>query len=561
MIRGDSRSNEGMALVVALIFLVAMGLTATFAASRTVNNSRHVDKYVDYQNSFEGLESAFAQVQANLNVGGGFVGVDPNYDFTQGLPNFGDPFVTPLSIPTSPQVQYFAYSLDWANDGIDNNGDGQIDVGPEATGGYFSTYAASRVIWNNVPTAIRRAERVIQLQNVNVWQNAIFAGGGQAGMLINGNVSMHGSVHLLGDDLGAGGVAIATLDLSGASLIHNNYEGLSADARSRIPSLPTTDFDGEIGIETLNATLRVKNGLVGMSGSSEIGQMQVAGNAFKETMDGVYVTDGWTGGTIDADGNPTNVHSDNGWDNEYDLGDSLTFPSYANDNDRDHLAHYLETDPDPSIGFQQVHTGDITLQAGGESYYWNATTGVEVVGVAPGEGAMPLQADLNPDEYYVWFDGGETSKIVINGRIAVDGDVNFIAGSGSNNITNYGGNGTLLAFDGGSGGGNVEISVNLLANVFPENMLGVMAEKIMHLGITSQIEVMGAFYSADTVIIDKQTNIIGSIVANYFDMGGNVPSIYQVPAMSGAFTESMRMIGSEPIWMVIPVTWRELAVL
>ncbi len=561
MIRGDSRSNEGMALVVALIFLVAMGLTATFAASRTTNNARHIDKYVDYQNCFEGLESAFAQVQVNLNAGGGFVGVDPNYDFTQGLPDFGDPLVNPLSVSTSPQVQYFAYSFDWANDGIDNNGDGQIDVGPETTGGYYSTYAASRVIWNNVPTAIRRAERVIQLQNVNVWQNAIFAGGGQAGMLINGNVSMHGSVHLLGDDIGAGGVALASLDLSGASLIHNNYEGLSADARSRIPSLPTTDFDGDIGIETLNATLRVKNGLVGMSGSSEIGQMQVAGNAFKETMDGVYVTDGWTGGTIDADGNPTSVYSDNGWDNEYDLGDMLIFPNYANDNTRDHLAYFLETNPDSSVGFQQVHTGDITLVAGGDSYYWNATTGVEILAVAPGDGAMPLQADLNPDEFYVWFDGGETSKIVVNGRIAVDGDVNFIAGGGSNDITNYGGNGTLLAFDGGSGGGNVEISVNLLANVFPENMLGVMAEKIMHLGITAQIEVMGAFYSADTVIIDKQTNIIGSIVANYFDMGGNVPAIYQVPAMSGAFTESMRMIGSEPILMLFPVTWRELAVL
>ena len=559
MSKVNSRSNEGMALLVALIFLVVMGMTATFAASRTVNNARHVDRYVDYQNCFEGVESAFAHAQADFFAGGdGFVGVDPNYDFTRGLPNFGDPLVTPLFIPTSPEVQYFAYSLDWANDGIDNNGDGQIDLGPEADGGYFSTYAASRVIWGNAPTAIRRAERVLQGANVNVWENAIFAGAGAAGLLINGNVSIHGSVHLLGDNLGAGGVAISAMDLSGTSLIHNNYEGLSADAKSRIPGLPTTDFDGDVGIDTLNATLRVKNGLVGMSGNSEIGQEHVTGNSFKETMDGVYVTDGWTGASVDADGTPGNVYSDNGWEDEYDLGDMVAFPTYSNDAGNDHLTEYLDTTVD---AFQQVYTGDMTIQSGGDSYYWNATTGAEVVGVAPGDEAMPLQADLDADEFYVWFDG-DTNTMVINGRIAVDGDINFLSGNGQNKIINYEGNGTLLAFDGGGGGaGNVEISVNLLATVFPDNLIGVMAQNTLNLGVGALVEVMGAFYSEDTVNVDKQTNIVGSIVGEYFNMGLNVPSIYQVPALSSGFTGSMKMIGSDPILMLFPVSWRELAVL
>ncbi len=558
-----SKRDEGMALIVALIFLVVMGLTATYASSRVMNNARHVDKYVDYQNCFEGLESAFAQAQANFNAGGGgFVGVNRNYDFTQGLPNFGDPLVNPLRIPTSPQVQYFAYSFDWANDGVDNNGDGQIDLGPEADGGYFSSYAASRVMWNNAPTAIRRAERVLQEANVNVWQNAIFAGAGQAGMLINGNVSIHGSVHLLGDSLGAGGVALSAMDLSGTSLIHNNYEGLSADTRSRIPSLPTTDFDGDMGINTLNATLRVKNGLVGMSGNSEVGELQVAGNSFKETMDGVYVTDGWTGDAINPDGSPTNVFSDNGWDNEYDLGDMVTFPTYSNDVDRDYLAYFLETDPDANVGFQQVYTGDMTIQPGSGSYYWNATTGTEIVAVDPGDGAMPLQSDLNPDEYYVWFDN-TTNTMVINGRVAVDGDINFLAGNGAQNRTiDYEGKASVLAFNGAGGGtGNVQISANLMATVLPDNMIGIMAENVMNLGVGAQIDIMGALYSQDTVIIDKQTNIIGSVVSQYFNMGTDVPSIYQVPSMSSAFNGGMRMIGSNPVLMLFPVSWRELAVL
>ncbi|MDK1021147.1 MAG: hypothetical protein QGD90_05880 [Candidatus Hydrogenedentes bacterium] len=557
-----TKRDEGMALIMALMFLVVMGLTATYASSRIMNNARHVDKHVDYQNCFEGIESAFAQAQANFNADGvGFVGVNPNYDFTQGLPNFGDPLVNPVSIPRSPQVQYFAYSFEWANDGVDNNGDGQIDLGPEADGGYISSYAASRVIWKNAPTVIRRAERIFEGVNVNVWQNAIFAGAGQDGLLINGNVSIHGSVHLLGDSLGAGGIALAAMDLSGTSLIHNNYEGLSADARSRIPGLPTTDFEGDIGIETLNATLRVKNGLVGMSGNSEVGQEHVAGNSFKETMDSVYVTDGWTGTAIDVDGNPENVYSDNGWDNKYDLGDMVAFPTYTNDRGRDHLAYYLETDADASVGFQQVYTGDMTFQSGGDSYYWNATTGVEVAGVAPGDEGMPLQADLNSEEYYVWFDGA-TNTMVVNGRIAVDGDINFLAGNGRNKIINYEGKGTLLALDGGGGGtGNVNITVNLMADAFPDNLLGLMAENILNLGMRAQIEIMGAFYAQDKVIVDRQTNIIGTVVGEYFNMGGQVPSIYQVPALVNAFSGGMRMIGSDTILMLFPVSWRELAVL
>ncbi len=557
----STRRDEGVALIIALIFLVVMGITATYVSSRVMNNARHVDKYVDYENCFEGIESAFAQAQTDILGGGlGMIGVADNYNFALGLPNFGDPLVTPFRIPTSPEVEYFAYSMNWSTDGIDNNGDGMIDMGPEDDG-YFSTYVASRVNWNGTITVTRRAERVLAGSNVNVWQNAIFAGAGQAGLLINGNVSIHGSVHLLGDGLGAGGIALAAMDLSGTSLIHNNYEGLSADARSRIPGLETTDFDGDMGIETMNATLRVKGGLVGLSGNSEVGEEHIAGNSFKETMDGVYVTDGWTGTGLDADGNPTSVYSDNGWDNGYDLGDMVPFPTYDNDGGVNHLDYFLETDTNGSVGFQEVYYGDMTFTSGGESYYWNATTGVEAMEVAPGEGAMPLQADLNSDEFYVWFDG-TTNTMVINGRIAVDGDINFLSGNGQDNIINYEGKGTLLAYDGGSGGtGNVEVSVNLMADVFPSNVIGLMAENTMNLGQTSQIEIMGAFYSEDKIDVDKQTNIIGTIVGNYFDMGSQVPAIYQVPSMSSAFTGGMRMIGSDPVLALLPLSWRELAVL
>jgi hypothetical protein len=72
---------------------------------------------------------------------------------------------------------------------------------------------------------------------------------------------------------------------------------------------------------------------------------------------------------------------------------------------------------------------------------------------------------------------------------------------------------------------------------------------------------MGGFYAQDGVIVDKQSTIMGTIVGNYFDMGTNVPKIFQVPELANQWTEIMRMIGSDPVLFLSPVSWRELAVI
>ena len=68
-------------------------------------------------------------------------------------------------------------------------------------------------------------------------------------------------------------------------------------------------------METLSAVLRVKRGIIGLSGSATAGEADAAGNAYKETIDAAYVTDGYGGSQGTA-----NVHSDNGSSNAYDLG-------------------------------------------------------------------------------------------------------------------------------------------------------------------------------------------------------------------------------------------------
>ncbi len=560
--KNRKRNDEGMALLVAMVFLIMMGLLATWATSRAIDNTRHVDQYVDFQNTFEGLEAGLGQAENELNSGGdGMVGVNPAFDFANGVPTWGDAMVAPQTMTTAPQIEYFAYSIDWATDGVDNNGDGAVDSGAELLG-YFSSYAFARVNRFGNITVQRGSEQVVQGINVNIWQNAIFAGTGQAGNLINGNVAIHGSVHLLGDDIGAGGVAIAALDLSGTSLIHNNYDGLSADLAGRVPALPTTTFNGQ-NVSTLNANLRAKNGLVGMSGNSEIGQPNDAGNTFKETMDGVYVNDGWTGNSIDGNGDPTHVYSDNGWDNGYDLGNAVPFPTYDDDGGKDHLDYYLEKNADTSKGLQYEYVGNLTIKPSGGNVYWNATTNTLVTGQAVGTNGMPTEAQLNPDHYYVWFNDA-TDTMVINGRIPVQGNINLTSGNGaSNKLINYKGKGTMLAYDPNSaGGGDVKIDASLKTTNFPAtNLFGIQAQDDMTIGVSSQLEIMGGFYAQDGVIVDKQSTIMGTIVGDYFDMGTNVPKIYQVPELANQWTSIMRMIGSDPVLFLLPVSWRELAVI
>jgi hypothetical protein len=564
------KEESGMALMLVMMFTVAMGIVVGFAAIRAHYQDIHTDYEKEQLDVFQTMESAMSIVENSVQIqlplatktnGVVRVGVSDAYDFAAGEPEFGDGGVNPLQVAGMPHVEYFAYAMDWSSDGIDNDGDGAIDVGGIEEDGYHSVYAYARVVLNNGrdngngPTTFMRGSEQIMREGdpINIWDNAIFAGTGQAGNLINGNVSIHGSVHLLGTDLGAGGVAIAALDLSGTSMIHNNYEGITADLAGRVPALPQTNFDGEL-VDTLEASLRVQNGLVGMSGNSEVGEPQQLGNAYKETMDGVFVNDGWTGNDMDGNGDPQSVFSDNGWDESYDMGAYVPFPTFDDDNGRDHLAYYQENViPLP---------GDMSIESGGDNYYYNATTGELVEAGTPGDGSMPLKADLDPDANYIWYDGANKT-MVINGRVPVDGNIEILAGSGAaNKLIDYEGQGTLLAFDADDSGdgGDVTLDTSLKTTSFPNtNLIGIMAENDYYLGASSQIEIMGGFYAQEGISVDKQTTIMGTIVGDYFNMGTNVPDIYQVPELMDAWTAEQRMIGADPMpGPVTPLVWREI---
>ncbi len=551
-----ARNEEGMALLVATIFVAIAILMLSALSMRVVQQNSQSLQYKFYNDAFTGVESAVAESWVELERGqDGMIGlgtwVPPVGAVGRVLPTFDDSGILPEMSTTQPTVEYMAYADDWSSNGEDDDGDGTVDdIGENFTYTVYG-YARNRGITRNVQVVLKGFD-------VNVWRNAIFAGAGQSGGLINGNVSIHGSVHLLGDNVVDGNAVLSAIDLSGTSLIHNNYVGLPADLAVRIPALDTVLFDGEM-VETLAAKLRVKHGLVGMSGNSEIGEPNVSGNTIKETMDATYVSDGWTGTSVDDDGSrgdPTNVWSDNGWDDSYDLGDKIPMP-YLNSDYRElgtgntyvnpaTLANYTHSEYFEQVLAGTPYSGDMTIQAN-QDFYYNAT--------------RPTDTDPNnrlATDSYILFDAA-SNRMEVNGQIQVDGSLTITRGGGNDKSIDYTGRAAILAK------GDVTLDTDLLAvnsngttaNSFPaNNILGIMAEQDLNVGSLSQLTLMGAFYAQGTVTSSKQTTTVGTIVGTYFDMGTNVPEIYQVPELADNLP--LGMIGAYPILVFEQVAWREI---
>jgi hypothetical protein len=411
---------------------------------------------------------------------------------------------------------------------------------------------------------------------VNPWDNAIFAGVGQTGHAISGNVDIHGSVHILGDgedftdangndrwddadqytDVNGDGIwepgeplttdtdgdgvwdpaepyvddngngsydeTLTATDLSfeasGTAAVRNNYDGMNATLSSRMPGLSTVPFNGE-NVQTLDAEMRVKHGRVNLSGTATVGQTDVSGGspAVKETLDGVYVNDGY-GGTSGAG----NVYSDNGTAQLYDLGDDIPFPSLNDPIDAyPDFRSYLAANA-------LVISGDVTLQPG-----------VTYTSPYSANGSLSVDASGN---------------VSISGIVLVTGNVTISAGAGplKNTPLVYDGRGTIVS------GGNMYINTHVISrDQFPTNdVMGFLSYHDMEIGTgpgASQLNLMGAFYAQQAITNQKQNSLAGAMVSNYFNVF-NVPSIYQVPSLVDNLPPGMP--GGNTIWIKV---WRRLA--
>ena len=517
---------------------------------------------------FEAAEAAIQQGKQAINEGktkfriGIPDGWEPEFDESGhfSLPNFEDAGIAPESLASNPNVEYIMYIHDWETDGRDTNGDGVIDSTEEE--GMYSVHAAARM--KNVT---RNLEAVYDTRDFGIWNNAIFAGRGQAGRVINGNVRIHGSVHLLGDDLPEGGVAVTAIDLIGSSMVLNDYGGIDPILEARVPPIKIVEYNGE-NAATLDTEVRVRKGLFALSGDAHVGEGFISGSGNKGPVDGTFVTDGWGGNQGD-----NNVYSDNGSEEEYDLGNSISLPGFE-DYWRDPVTGEFVLNP--STGTWYTHAeyftevlvggpnrtpsggtfhGDVKIDPN-SGFYYNATTGEYKTGAAA-DAVVP-----NPDDHYILKK--TTSTVVqINGCVHIDGNLT-LTGKANVDTLDYFGRAALMME------GAVQIDCNLLSCNSPINAadyaasfpytscLGLMSRGDMLIGTTSQLNLMGAFYSAGEVSSKMQTMTMGTFVGRDFNMGSQVPDIYQVPVL--AQNLPLGMIGDYPIYRTNLASWREKGV-
>jgi hypothetical protein len=282
-------------------------------------------------------------------------------------------------------------------------------------------------------------------------------------------------------------------------------------------------------------------------------------------MDGTYVTDGWTGtSTIDDGGRgiPTEVYSDNGHSETYDLGDRVPMPLLSDywrdpgtgatrwDSSRNdwytHENYFREVlVGDPANPTDGLITGDVVIDARTGDYYYNAS-----------RSADPNPANRQATDDYVLFNS-TTNEMELNGQLYINGSLT-LTGQGNDRTMYYTGRGAILV------NGNATIEANLYAGrtavlSYPAaNCFGLMAAGNMMVGGAAQLDLMGGFYAQGSVSSQFQSTTTGTFVGNFFNMGTNVPRIFQVPTLADNLP--LGMIGNYPIMSLGIESWRELGI-
>ena len=507
------KSDKGIVLLIVILFVVILGVSTTAILklhsmevnlARRQNNSTRAFYLAEagLQRALYNLDQDFKGDTTPSWVDGDIDGIDVTQGGTIVIPQnrdeakaIDDPAQPFYSLPySSTSLADGSYSVELLN--ISGKTD-QIWVKSTGISGESTRTIVAHVAENNL----------------SPWNAAIFGGAGLGGVLINGNVEIHGSVHILGEGLTPADYAI---DMSGSAVVMDSYSGIPLALSSRIVA-------GE-----LDTKLRVKHGLVGLSGSATVGQPG-------DPVDGVYVTDGY-GGTKGA----ASVYSDNGFANSYDLGDTVTFPKISGDNPYTDLdtgniyANYLA----------YAKANGLVISAAGEL--------AELANITP----VSIFEYKDLDDNKIKMDGN--GNLTISGIVYIEGgDLEMKDAPGKNTII-YSGSGIIVVEgDAVLSDGEVRIETNILtAGTFPtSDVLGVITSGKLIFD-EAAIDIMGAFYAETKIELKKQTDLAGTIVSNYIDMGSNVPSVYQVPSLIDNLPEGMIDLPNK--WFPVMEDWQEI---
>ena len=435
----------------------------------------------------------------------------------------------------------FEISRDWNDNFVEGTLYDEIDFGDGKYTVYLSNLTSNTVTVKSKGVVYNKSTRYVQvdveIENVSVWNNTICGGSGASGNVINANVDFRGSVHILGEDLEEGDIA---LSMKGDAKIGNNYEGIDTTTfTGKYPALPTT----EEGLETLNATLRIKKGKLVLEGSATVGEPNNDDNFYKETVNGIYVNDKPIEGT-------DNIYSDNGVENDYDLGNvAIEFPSL------------LDPYTDPVTG-EEYLTYKAYLVAVGLTPGFTINEISSEIGKfwypPNSEDVPPIELETPPENYIYWDQVNST--LTVQGIIIIncdDDDLGLDIGKLNDNIE-FIGKGTLVSLDSTK---DIFIHSNLLSEgVFPDDdALGFISANNINIstgGGEANLRLMGAYYAENMIKIAKQTQLVGSIVSNDFDMGDQTPKMFQFPTLAEHLPPGMP--GAAITYYIYTNNWHEV---
>ncbi len=434
------------------------------------------------------------------------------------------------------------------------------------------------------PTGARKViELYLVIENIDAWNNAIFAGAGSATAAIQGDIKVSGSVHVLGTG------QVNDWTMKGNAEILNGYKGMSAGVLDRLDmsAIPTVGtFNGQ-PVYSLEAVMRVKNVNTTVAGSGNISptwndpaikgtladgtrvvQFEPGGPYYKADLDGINskLNIEVEGGGNCRDsasykvcarmGNAATVNMPAG----YDLGDKVAMPSM-----------------DDAYAEQKNLLGQTCAQAGitCEDYREYITKmsvdiqpddlgGAGVCKLEPGvtpsfcrgyeNPTFPCGACIDANGCFMW--NSPAASIHIEGRVQMPACDSVIGKA--NTPIKYTGKGILYSTN------KTVVKSELLTDTadgkkfVKDHLLGLTVEGDLEFTIGQPESVMGAFFA--TGMINTTANnpsVVGAMVSNKFNLASGITGVYQVKGLSEA-AQAMGMPKSTTTYNFSTFNWKEI---
>ncbi|MCH7823647.1 MAG: hypothetical protein IH849_02500 [Acidobacteria bacterium] len=529
----DVRSSDGAALLITVLILLVVSLLGAKIVSLGSVDIALSGNYRSSMASFHlaesGLQSAAADLRADY-----YADLWDNWlvnwvDMGATPPAVLDPFPDPLGMtiggfslsPASPSPNPYP-GTPYALGGPQSLGSGSytriiwlpptIDFSGAATKVNLRVRAVGTNANQGTPaqTTIDAVVR-IELVEASPYSTGMFFGSGRNGgdVIKGNNLRIAGSVLVTGEGQ-------TKFQMQGSSKIVNNYAGIDdpvtglGSLASKLPGLELVDFNGE-SVQTLETVLRIKDATLQMGGQASLGEADIAGDGYKETLDAVY--------TDDPPGPNATVYADVIGD--YDLGNDISFPSlhdpYVGSNGAPYASFAAFLD---SVAFVPALGGDLVIENDTASF---------------------LYLDPRGKGSIAWDAASEV--LTIEGVIKVNGLVTLgEVGSGAGTVSaiKYKGTGVIWATD----------TIEIRTDVYPvgqylqdgpdidslvDGNLGLVAsnEIVIQSGGGANTRVIATLFAEERVTVRNPANIAGSVVTGFFDGSGtNLIQVWHVPALA-----------------------------